>query len=118
MLPVLAGCLALTLVAATLLTVFTARQPTAGLRPQRPATGTRAPAQPGKALAGTILFEAGQATPLSNLPGRRRPAGIGVLVTQGGTRDHHPGCRQGHIEPASSRRAACAHAGLHLFQIG
>ena len=39
-LPVLAGCLALTLVAATLLTVFTARQPTVSLRPQRPATGT------------------------------------------------------------------------------
>src|SRR5256885_101748 len=68
-LPLLAGCLALTLVAATLLTVFTARQPTAGLRPQRPATGTRPPAQPGRALADTILVEAGQATPLSNLPG-------------------------------------------------
>src|SRR5215472_793868 len=70
-LPLLAGCLALTLVAATLLTVFTARQPTAGLRPQRPATGTgsRAPARPGAALVSTILFEAGQAMPLSNLPG-------------------------------------------------
>jgi hypothetical protein len=70
-LPVLAGCLALTLVAATLLTVFTARQPTAGLRPQRLATGTgsRAPARPVKALVDTILFEAGQPTPLSNLPG-------------------------------------------------
>jgi len=70
-LPLLAGCLALTLVAATLLTVFTARQPTAGLRPQRPTTGTgyRAPARPGKALVKTILFEAGQPTPLSNLPG-------------------------------------------------
>ena len=70
-LPLLAGCLALTLVAATLLTVFTARQPTAGLRPQRPATGTgsRAPARPGEALVSTILFEAGQATPLNTLPG-------------------------------------------------
>jgi hypothetical protein len=70
-LPLLAGCLALTLVAATLLTVFTARQPTAGLRPQRPATGTgsRTPARPGEALVDTILFKAGQPTPLSNLPG-------------------------------------------------
>jgi hypothetical protein len=70
-LPLLAGCLALTLVAATLLTVFTARQPTAGLRPQRPATGTGspAPALPGEALVRTILFEAGQATPLNTLPG-------------------------------------------------
>ena len=70
-LPLLAGCLALTLVAATLLTVFTARQPTPGLRPQRPATGTgsRAPAPPGAALVNTILFEAGQATPLYTLPG-------------------------------------------------
>ena len=39
-LPLLAGCLALTLVAATLLTVFTARQPTGSLRPQRTAAGT------------------------------------------------------------------------------
>src|SRR5580700_9652280 len=70
-LPLLAGCLALTLVAATMLTVFTARQPTASLRPQRPATGTgsRMPARPGRALVDTILFKAGQATPVSNLPG-------------------------------------------------
>ena len=70
-LPLLAGCLALTLVAATMLTVFTARQPTASLRPQRPGTGTvsRTPARPGAALVDTILFKAGQATPLSNLPG-------------------------------------------------
>jgi hypothetical protein len=71
-LPLLAGCLALTLVAATLLTVFTARQPTAGLRPQRPATGngSRAPARPGGALVDTIVFEAGRATPLSTLAGQ------------------------------------------------
>jgi hypothetical protein len=70
-LPLLAGCLALTLVAATLLTVFTARQPTVSLRPQRPATGTssRAPARPGASLVKTILFAAGQATPLNTLPG-------------------------------------------------
>jgi hypothetical protein len=70
-LPLLAGCLALTLVAATLLTVFTARQPTAGLRPQRPATGTgsRASAQPGEPLVDTLLVQAGQATSLKSLPG-------------------------------------------------
>src|SRR5215472_9531536 len=70
-LPLLAGCLAVTLVAATLLTVFTARQPTAGLRPQRPAagTGSPSPALPGAALVKTILFEAGEATPLNTLPG-------------------------------------------------
>lgn len=68
-LPLLAGCLALTLVAATLLTVFTAREPTAGLRPQRPATGSRASAQPGEPLVDTILFKAGQATPVRNLLG-------------------------------------------------
>lgn len=69
-LPLLAGCLALTLVAATLLTVFTAREPTADLRPQRPAagTGSPAPARPGGALVDTILFAAGQETPLDTLP--------------------------------------------------
>jgi hypothetical protein len=83
-LPLLAGCLALTLVAATLLTVFTAREPTAGLRPQRPATGTGppAPALPGEALVKTILFRAGQATPLNTLPG---PVVVLALIP--------PGCR-------------------------
>ena len=86
-LPVLAGCLALTLVAATLLTVFTARQPTAGLRPQRPATGngSRAPARPGGALVDTIVFQAGRATPLSTLSGQvvvlaLIPPGCGCLA--------------------------------------
>jgi hypothetical protein len=71
-LPLLAGCLALTLVAATMLTVFTARQPTASLRPQRPAagTGSQAPALATAALVHTILFAAGQATPLNTLPGQ------------------------------------------------
>src|SRR5580700_4849640 len=71
-LPLLAGCLALTLVAATLLTVFTARQPTNSLRPDRSATGaaqTRPTARPGAALVNTILFAAGQPTPLDSLPG-------------------------------------------------
>src|SRR5690348_686164 len=69
-LPLLAGCLALTLVAATLLTVFTARQPAPGLRPQRPATGTGSSARvrPGAALVDTTLFAAGEATPLYTLP--------------------------------------------------
>ena len=70
-LPLLAGCLALTLVAATLLTVFTARQPTGSLRPQRPAagTGSPAPALSAAALVRTILFAAGEPTPLNSLPG-------------------------------------------------
>ena len=81
-LPLLAGCLALTLVAATMLTVFTARQPTASLRPQRPGTGTgsRMPARPGPALVDTILFKAGQATPVSNLPG---PVVVLALIPRG-----------------------------------
>jgi hypothetical protein len=68
-LPLLAGCLALTLVAATLLTVFTAREPTAGLRP---ATGSGQPgtrARPAAALVNATLFAAGQPTPLNSLPG-------------------------------------------------
>jgi hypothetical protein len=71
-LPLLAGCLALTLVAATMLTVFTARQPTASLRPQRPAvgTGSPAPALAAAALVHTILFAAGHARPVNTLPGR------------------------------------------------
>jgi hypothetical protein len=83
-LPLLAGCLALTLVAATLLTVFTARQPTVGLRPLRPAagTGSRAPARPGAALVDAILFAGGQATPLDTLPG---PVVVLALIP--------PGCR-------------------------
>jgi hypothetical protein len=70
-LPLLAGCLALTLVAATLLTVFTASQPTGSLRPQRTAagTGSPAPAPPAGALVQTILFAAGQPKPLNSLPG-------------------------------------------------
>ena len=71
-LPLLAGCLAMTLVAATLLTVFTARQPTVSLRPERPAAGTSqspVPAYPAATLVNTTLFAAGQATPLDSLPG-------------------------------------------------
>jgi hypothetical protein len=83
-LPLLAGCLALTLVAATMLTVFTARQPTASLRPQRPATGTGspAPALAAAALVNTILFAAGQPKPLNTLPG---PVVVLALIP--------PGCR-------------------------
>ena len=71
-LPLLAGCLAMTLVAATLLTVFTARQPAVNLRPERPATGTSqspVPAYPAATLVNTTLFAAGEATPLDSLPG-------------------------------------------------
>jgi hypothetical protein len=69
-LPLLAGCLALTLVAATLLTVFTARQPMVSLRPERPATGQSRPlARPGDPLVDTILFAAGEPKPLKSLPG-------------------------------------------------
>ena len=70
-LPLLAGCLALTLVAATLLTVFTARQPTGSLRPHRPAAGTDspAPARPAAALVDTTLYAAGRPKPLNSLPG-------------------------------------------------
>ena len=68
-LPLLAGCLALTLVAATLLTVFTARQPAVSLRPARtgPGSGQSRPSAAG--LVNATLFAAGQATPLSSLPG-------------------------------------------------
>ena len=106
-LPLLAGCLALTLVAATLLTVFTARQPTAGLRPQRPATGTgpRAPARPGAALVRTILFEAGQATPLNTLPG---PVVVLALIP--------PGCRC--LAELRKLTDAALHAKTSVYLVG
>jgi hypothetical protein len=68
-LPLLAGCLALTLVAATMLTVFTARQPTPGLRPSRPAAGTGQSARLAAALVNTTLFAAGRPTAVESLPG-------------------------------------------------
>jgi hypothetical protein len=69
-LPLLAGCLALTLLAATLLTVFTAKQASISLRPPRPGTshGSRA-GLPGAALLNATVFAAGQPRPLSSLPG-------------------------------------------------
>ncbi len=72
-LPLLAGCLALTLVAATLLTVFTTRQPIS-LRPPRAATGAGATVSPAPdpqaaALVNTTLFAGGQPTALGSLPG-------------------------------------------------
>ena len=82
-LPLLAGCLALTLVAATLLTVFTARQPTVILRPPRPVTGPGQPgtrARPAAALVNTMLFAAGQATALNSLPG---PVVVLALIPPG-----------------------------------
>jgi hypothetical protein len=106
-LPLLAGCLALTLVAATLLTVFTARQPTAGLRPQRPATGTgsRTPARPGGALVDTILFAAGQETPLDTLPG---PVVVLALIP--------PGCSC--LAELAKLSVAASHAQATLYLVG
>jgi hypothetical protein len=68
-LPLLAGCLALTLVAATLLTVFTARQATVSLRPPRPDAGSSQHRPSAAGLVNATLFAAGQPTPLSSLPG-------------------------------------------------
>jgi hypothetical protein len=69
-LPLLAGCLALTLLAATLLTVFTARQATVSLRPPRPATRHSAvTSRPGTALLRATVFAAGQPEMLGRLPG-------------------------------------------------
>ena len=69
-LPLLAGCLALTLLAATLLTVFTARQAAISLRPPRPGTSHAAgPSRPGASLLNAIVFAAGQPEALSSLPG-------------------------------------------------
>jgi hypothetical protein len=105
-LPLLAGCLALTLVAATLLTVFTAREPTAGLRPARPATSTGSLAPlPGEALVKTILFRAGQATPLNTLPGT-----VVVLALI------PPGCRC--LTDLRELAAAAEHANALVYLVG
>jgi hypothetical protein len=69
-LPLLAGCLALTLLAATLLTVFTARQAAISLRPPRPGTSHAAEAShPGASLLNTMVFAGGMPVILSSLPG-------------------------------------------------
>ena len=69
-LPLLAGCLALTLLAATLLTVFTARQAAISLRPPRPGAGhTMGPGRPGAALLNATVFAGGQRVMLNSLPG-------------------------------------------------
>ena len=69
-LPLLAGCLALTLLAATLLTVFTARQAAISPRPRQPGTSPAAgTSRPGAALLSAILFAANQPVPLDSLPG-------------------------------------------------
>jgi len=87
-LPLLAGCLALTLVAATLLTVFTARQPVS-LRPRRPATGASSGGAPSPApspdpaaaaLMNTTLFAAGVPESLTSLPG---PVLVLALIPRG-----------------------------------
>jgi len=79
-LPLLAGCLALTLIAATLLTVATARQAAVGLRP---GTGRHHPADSAAdaaALLNATVFEAGQPVPLNTLPG---PVLVLALVPDG-----------------------------------
>jgi hypothetical protein len=70
-LPLLAGCLALTLLAATLLTVFTARQAAISLRPPRPGTGHAAGSSlpQAAALLNATVFAAGVPEMLSSLPG-------------------------------------------------
>jgi hypothetical protein len=69
-LPLLAGCLALTLLAAALLTVFTAKQASISLRPPRPGTSHGSGAGlPGAALLSSTVFAAGQPKALSSLPG-------------------------------------------------
>jgi hypothetical protein len=70
-LPLLAGCLALTLLAATLLTVFTARQAAISLRPPRPGTGhaARSSLPEAAALLNATVFAAGVPEVLSSLPG-------------------------------------------------
>jgi hypothetical protein len=79
-LPLLAGCLALTLVAATLLTMFTARQPAVSLRPAHTGGSQSRPSAAG--LVNATLFAAGQPTPLSSLP---EPVVVLALIP--------PGCR-------------------------
>jgi hypothetical protein len=69
-LPLLAGCLALTLLAAALLTVFTAKQASISLRPPRPGTSHGSGAGlPGAALLHARVFAAGQPKALNRLPG-------------------------------------------------
>jgi hypothetical protein len=69
-LPLLAGCLALTLLAATLLTVFTAKQASITLRPPRAGTSHAVGSNsPGAALLSATVFAAGIPEALSNLPG-------------------------------------------------
>jgi hypothetical protein len=68
-LPLLAGCLALTLLAATLLTVFTARQAAISLRPRQGASHAAGPSGPGASLLNTMVFASGRPVYLSSLPG-------------------------------------------------
>jgi hypothetical protein len=68
-LPLLAGCLALTLLAATLLTVFTARQAAISLRPRPGTSHAAGPSRPGAQLLNALVFAAGEPEALSSLPG-------------------------------------------------
>jgi hypothetical protein len=96
-LPLLAGCLALTLLAATLLTVFTARQAAISLRPARPGTSHRPGAGfPGAALLNATVFAAGQPEPLSSLPG----AVLVLALIPPGCRDCLPDLRRLTVQAA------------------
>jgi hypothetical protein len=71
-LPLLAGCLALTLLAATLLTVFTVGQGTIGGPFVHPSAGTSTsprPSLPGAALVNDMVAAGGRLEPVSNLAG-------------------------------------------------
>jgi hypothetical protein len=130
-LPLLAGCLALTLLAATLLTVFTVGHGTVGgplagpsaprsgaARPgtghtARPDTGTHssspAPTLVGAALLNAEVFVGNQAEPLSSLPGGR----VLVLALI------PPGCGQRCVHDLRelTDQASQAKAGIYLVGI-
>jgi hypothetical protein len=90
-LPLLAGCLALTLLAATLLTVFTAKQASISLRPSRSGTSHPAgPNRPGAALLKALLFAVGEPVALSSLPGTV----LVLALVPRGCRDCLPDLRQ------------------------
>jgi hypothetical protein len=90
-LPLLAGCLALTLLAATLLTVFTARQAAISLRPRQPGTShAGGTSRPGAPLLNATLFAADQPVALDSLPGTV----LVLALVPPGCRDCLPDLRQ------------------------
>jgi len=87
--------------------VFTARQPTVGLRPRHPATGTssRGPARPGGTLVDALLLDAGREISLSALPG---PVVVLALIP--------PGCRC--LADLTRLTYAASHAKALLYLVG